>query len=132
MLIAINSNTVATSFVHNLSQANVFLNPSLERLFSERGINFPADHAAGLAVSYKFNSEGSISVAKNGSEQNRAMHAFKLMEARKSGMVELWIPTLPARRPVSSGTARPIKFRHAHPDQRITKCRVNPDPVNYR
>jgi hypothetical protein len=123
MPIEINSNAGAAPVAYNLSRPNDFLKPSLERLSSGRRINFPADDAAGLAVSHKFKSEGNISIAKNVSEQNRVMDAFKLMDVGKSGMVELWMPTLPARRPVSSGTVRLC--------QRITQYRVNPDPVIY-
>ena len=77
-MISINTNTAATSAAYNLSNTNVNLQRSLNRLSSGSRINSSFDDAGGLAVSMKL----SASIRRTEATQANVNNALSLLETQ--------------------------------------------------
>ena len=77
-MISINTNTAATSAAYNLSNTNVNLQRSLNRLSSGSRINSSMDDAGGLAVSMKL----SASIRRTEATQANVNNALSLLETQ--------------------------------------------------
>ena len=77
-MISINTNTAATSAAYNLSNTNVNLQRSLNRLSSGSRINSSIDDAGGLAVSMKL----SASIRRTEATQANVNNALSLLETQ--------------------------------------------------
>ena len=77
-MISINTNTAATSAAYNLSNTNVNLQRSLNRLSSGSRINSSMDDAGGLAVSMKL----SASIRRTEATQANVNNAISLLETQ--------------------------------------------------
>ncbi|MEI8294656.1 MAG: flagellin [bacterium] len=77
-MISINTNTAATSAAYNLSNTNVNLQRSLNRLSSGSRINSSFDDAGGLAVSMKL----SASIRRTEATQNSVNNALSFLETQ--------------------------------------------------
>jgi flagellin len=77
-MISINTNTAATSAAYNLSNTNVNLQRSLNRLSSGSRINSSMDDAGGLAVSMKL----SASIRRTEATQANVNNALSMLETQ--------------------------------------------------
>lgn len=77
-MISINTNSAATAAAHNLSNTNVNLQRSLNRLSSGSRINSSFDDAGGLAVSMKL----SASIRRTEATQANVNNAISLLETQ--------------------------------------------------